>query len=419
MKIKIDPEFKSIIPPLSDEERNRLRENLISEGCRDPLVVWKEKGVLLDGHNRLEICDECEISYAVKEISLTDRTTAKVWILRNQMGRRNLSGTQRSMLAARLADLTEGRPLKTPENSGVSQETAGNLFNVSTDLVGFAKKVLDEGSDALIKACEKDEIAVSAAAEIATLPKADQADVLAKGKSGLKAAVKEIKKKKAKARKVKRAKQKAAAVAKNHPLKGKSFRLICGDILEASAEIKDESVDAIITDPPYPEEFIPCYGVLADVAARVLRPGGFVLAMAGQSHLPEIMVMLTANVALRYQWTLGYFTPGESTQVFGRKVKSNWKPIVWLVKGKNDWEHVEDTVRSDANDKRFHEWGQSVGGMAQLIERFTVEKSLVLDPFVGGGSTAVAALSLGRLFVGIDIDKACIQETAERIGEIV
>lgn len=422
---KIDPEFKSLIFPLSDDERRQLEDNLVAEGCRDPLVVWEEKGILLDGHNRKEICDAHGIEYATKAVSIPDRTSAKVWIIKNQTGRRNLSESQRSMLAARLADLVPGGDRGNqhtggkPPIGGLKQEDAGKLFNVGERSVSRAKAVLKTGSPELIQAVERDQIAVSVAADIATLPKKDQAEVIERGKGAVLATAKELKRKRATARKAKRTAQKAVAVKKNHPLKGKSFRLLLGDILEAGKEIKDESVDSIITDPPYPEKYLDTFAKLAKLAERVLVKGGHCLVMSGQSHLQRVMENLSSVPGLSYQWTLAYLTPGQSTQVFGRKVKSNWKPILWYVKGKNSWEHVEDTVRSDENDKRFHEWGQSVAGMAQLVERFTVEKSLVLDPFVGGGSMAIAALSLNRLFIGIDIDAACVKETADRIARIV
>jgi ParB-like chromosome segregation protein Spo0J len=416
-KIKVDPEFKSQIPPLSDGEKALLEESILANGCRDALVVWEEERILLDGHNRYDICTRLKIDdFDVKEISLPDRRAAMVWIIKNQVGRRNLSESQRSMCAAKLANLEHGGDRsKGSIDLLTSQAKAAEQFNVSVPSLKRAKTVLEKGAAELIKAVTKDEIAVSVAAEIAELPKADQVDVLEKGKSSMKAAVKEIKKKKAKARKVKRAKQKAAAVAENHPLKGKSFKLLAGDLIKAGEEIADESVDTIITDPPYKEEFLEVYPKLAQLAGRVLVKGGHCLVMVGQAHLPRVLADLGSSPDLTYHWTIAYLTPGQSTQVFGRKVKSNWKPIIWLIKGKNTWEHVEDSIKSDENDKRFHEWGQSVGGIAQLIERFTVPKSLILDPFVGGGSTAIAALKLDRLFVGIDIDKACIQETAGRI----
>ena len=58
MTIKIDPEFKSLLAPLSPEEYNQLQANIEADGCREPLVIWKGEDILVDGHNRLEICNE-------------------------------------------------------------------------------------------------------------------------------------------------------------------------------------------------------------------------------------------------------------------------------------------------------------------------------------------------------------------------
>jgi N6-adenosine-specific RNA methylase IME4 len=85
----VDPEFHALIPPLTRDEYARLEENILAEGCRDALVVWDN--VLLDGHNRYEICTRHGIEFDVYEIDLPDRDAAKVWMIDNQKGRRNLS----------------------------------------------------------------------------------------------------------------------------------------------------------------------------------------------------------------------------------------------------------------------------------------------------------------------------------------
>src|SRR5689334_20469111 len=64
-RIIIDDEIRALIPPLTTDERTQLMENLQAEGCRDPLVVWKGHGVLLDGHNRRDICTELGIPFQV------------------------------------------------------------------------------------------------------------------------------------------------------------------------------------------------------------------------------------------------------------------------------------------------------------------------------------------------------------------
>ena len=98
--IEIDPEFQSLIPPLSTEDREQLESNLLREGCRDCLVVWN--GKLIDGHHRYEICKHNDIRFGVMEMRFDGAADAKRWILLNQLGRRNLTPFQRTELALKL-----------------------------------------------------------------------------------------------------------------------------------------------------------------------------------------------------------------------------------------------------------------------------------------------------------------------------
>ena len=78
----------------------------------------------------------------------------------------------------------------------------------------------------------------------------------------------------------------------------------------------------------------------------------------------------------------------------------------------------DDVMTSPAKDKNFHEWGQSFGGMKDIIERLTSPKDLILDPFLGGGTTGVATVLCGRNFIGVDLDQACVDTAANRIREV-
>lgn len=98
--LRVDPEFQALIPPLSPEEIAHLEENLVAEGCRDPLVLWD--GILIDGHNRHAICTRRGIPFRTVAYAFKDRDAAKIWIIRNQFGRRNLSAYQRGVLALQL-----------------------------------------------------------------------------------------------------------------------------------------------------------------------------------------------------------------------------------------------------------------------------------------------------------------------------
>ena len=98
INLKIDPEFQSQIPPLTDDEFKQLEENILKEGkLLSPLIVWNN--TLVDGHNRYEIVQEHpEISFSTMPLRFENREEAIAWICRNQLGRRNLSPEQKRYL---------------------------------------------------------------------------------------------------------------------------------------------------------------------------------------------------------------------------------------------------------------------------------------------------------------------------------
>ncbi len=97
MSVQIDPEFRSLIAPLQENERAQLEANIVANGCRDPLVLWRN--LLVDGHNRYEICTRLKITFRTVEIVLPSRAHVLLWIEENQLGRRNLTDDQRSVIA--------------------------------------------------------------------------------------------------------------------------------------------------------------------------------------------------------------------------------------------------------------------------------------------------------------------------------
>jgi site-specific DNA-methyltransferase (adenine-specific) len=176
-------------------------------------------------------------------------------------------------------------------------------------------------------------------------------------------------------------------------------------------------VDCIITDPPYGHEAIPLYEDLGKIAKIVLKPGGSLVVMTGQSYLPEIMVGMGKH--LRYQWMSAYLTPGgQAAQLWDRKINTFWKPLLWYVKGEYHGKWIGDVAKSHVNDndKRFHHWGQSESGIADIVSRFSIEGETVLDPFLGGGTVAVVALALRRKFIGADRDPEAIETTWRRLS---
>lgn len=103
--LTVDPEFRDLIPPLNEEELKLLEASLVADGCESPLIVWN--GVIVDGHNRYAICRKHEIPFAIQEKDFSSRDDAMLWMLRNQLGRRNLNSYQRVELVLKFEPLVK------------------------------------------------------------------------------------------------------------------------------------------------------------------------------------------------------------------------------------------------------------------------------------------------------------------------
>lgn len=96
VRLKTNEEFKNLIPPLSKKEYLQLEENIISEGCREAIVVWNR--TIIDGHNRYEICTRHKIPFRTRHIKFDCHEDAVAWICKNQLGRRNITEETRKFL---------------------------------------------------------------------------------------------------------------------------------------------------------------------------------------------------------------------------------------------------------------------------------------------------------------------------------
>ena len=94
MPLTINPELQSLIPQLTTEEYRQLEINILEDGCRDALIVWKEHETILDGHHRYDICERHGLAYTTIELSLPNMETAQAWMIDSQLGRRNLTPDQ-------------------------------------------------------------------------------------------------------------------------------------------------------------------------------------------------------------------------------------------------------------------------------------------------------------------------------------
>lgn len=401
-----------VMPNLSADEYAELREDIKRRGVMVP-IEFDENGVILDGHHRLQICEELGIKDYPRVIraGMTDeekRTHAR----KLNMARRHLTQEQkRGLICEQLKETPEKSDRQIAKDLGVDNATVSRRRKALECSGEVLQCNTSTGSDGKTypRKVERKPVSVfnPTTREAKSLQNPEVVERIAETNAKPLTAAKQIQQEQ-------KAEKKAFELKRKIP--DDMCNLICADIRGGLESIKENSVDFIITDPPYPKEYLPLYSELSAFAKRVLKPGGSLIVMVGQSYLPEVIGRLSENMA--YHWCMAYLTPGgQSPQLFPKRVNTFWKPVLWFKKGDYVGDYIGDVLKSPVNDndKRFHEWGQSLGGMKDIIQKFTNPGDLILDPFLGGGTTGVAAVTMGRRFIGADIDIENIAKSNERI----
>jgi hypothetical protein len=207
MNITVNEELRKYIDPLTDGERALLEQSLLAEGCRDALVLWGD--ILIDGHNRYEICQKHGIKFnTVQNSSFETMEQVMLWMIDNQLSRRSLTDFQRGMLALRKKELlvTASQAQQTSKSDAAPEQTAvsptmtaktnrkevAQIAGVSSHTIGQIEKIQKTATPELIDAVRAGTISISAAAAVASLPSNAQQEAVAGGKKELQLAAKQI-----------------------------------------------------------------------------------------------------------------------------------------------------------------------------------------------------------------------------------
>lgn len=200
-------------------------------------------------------------------------------------------------------------------------------------------------------------------------------------------------------------------------LQGVLNQVLVGDSRELAKLLPNESIDLIFTDPPYPKAFLPLYGWLAKEAARVLKPGGFLLTYAGNIYKDQVIAQLGEH--LTYFWDYIALHAGMGTMVWPKNTVARHKSILAYVKGTGKPRcRTLGAFTGSGTDKRFHAWGQDEQTARYYIDCLSCPGDLVWEPFCGGGTTPFVCTQLGRHFIGFEIDAATARIARERLATI-
>lgn len=385
-----------IFPLLSDPELSELADDIRQNGLREPIWLWKDASgatFLLDGRNRVKAC---ELAGAEPTSRYYAGDQPIEFVVSHNLHRRHLTPGQKAAIAATLEPLfaSEARARKVESGKATGR---GH------------KKVMAEPPQPLsrqraAKSTGSSGRSVSQYKRVAAVAP-DLADKVKAGTMPLDRADRIIRDREAETRRVAEAKKEAKQSDKPAEVDIRE-----GDFRVVLADVRD--VDAVITDPPYGAEFLPLLADLAKWADAVLKPGGVMAVLMGQTHLPEVYRLLSGFRP--YRWTCCLLTPGPGYVSHPRKIQSNWKPVLIYGGGPRISDLIEN-AGDQTSAQEHHKWGQAYSGFHTLVERLTKQGETIADPFMGSGTTLLAAHALGRHAIGCDIEEQSVATARERL----
>ena len=451
-EVRIDAEFQNWIIPLTAEEYSGLEKSILEDGCRDPLVIWEyhtpieelyESGlgvcknetcdhaykqihyskwilddgryvcphcqdygvapdesnlIIVDGHHRFKICKDHHIPFKTVEKGFVDRDDAKIWMFHNQIARRNLVPFQRAELALKAEPLIAAKAKEKQKESGgaVPQKSAKPPIDTREELAKSAKVSHDTISK-VRKIVEKAPEEVKAK--------------LRTGETTINAEFNKIKNDEDLQERREELKKKVEMAA---ALPG-TIKPMVGDFLTDYIKIPADSIDCIITDPPYVKEWLHNYDAFAKAAAYVLKPGGFLVFYVGHIHMDKVLAQMTPY--LEYYWIAMLKHAGTNAAVHSRSVQCGMKPILIFNKSPRmkPKRYFNDVIIGTGKEKDAHEWQQGEEELRMIFEPFTDPGDTILDPFMGSGTVISMAKKMNRLAIGFDIDAENVELVKGRL----
>jgi DNA modification methylase len=413
--IFIDSEFKGLIPALREEEFQQLENNIVNEGCRDALVVWND--ILIDGHNRYDICTRNNIEFKTVDIDFEDREAVKKWIILNQFGRRNISAYDRSLLALKLKDMFSEKAkinlsLSGGDRKSNNRKTGCQIPDKAIDTKKELAKIAGVSHDTIAKVQKIEEKATE-----------EQKEKIKKGQETINSIYKEIKKEEIN----KEILHKRQEEVKILPV---IYNLINGNSLAELNKLKDKSIDCVITDPPYGINYVSNHRKIESGVAKLIKSDNPGEAFGLWEDICKILVNKMKHNSHLYvftSWKVFHIFREITEKYFTIKncliwEKNNWsmgdlngnyaeqyEMIIFATNGNRDLIGKREPnilhFNRVPNNKLTHSCEKPVELLEVLINKSTIEGELVADPFAGSGSTLKAAKNLNRQWWGCEIDE--------------
>ncbi len=418
--IKIDQEYAKILPDIDNLDYQSLKNSIRSDGQHVPIIV-NQYHIILDGHHRYRICQELGILPKLITKHFEEPLEEKQFVIEVNLKRRHLNSFQIAELGYKLkpilAEIARKRQVDLAGTRKDEEVSEASTEESTLTLVPNEPKVTsDKEKTGRVKDIIADKIGLSPS----TYFRAEQ--IIQKGPDDLKEKLRKGNITINKAHKQILNNEKKHKLINSEPIipLPEGIKLYNEDFRSCSIQIPDNSIDLILTDPPYDKRSLSLYNDLALVAQRVLKPGGSLITYCGTYALEEILQYMKI-AGLQYHWIFAIKLKGPFAKFWEANVTVKWKPMVWFVKGNkpNVVDFVGDLIESNTPQKVSHEWEQSMVEAEHIISRLTVKGQTVFDPMLGSGSFGEVALKIKRKFVGMEIDPETFEIANIRLGKVI
>lgn len=421
----IDKEFQSLIPPLTAEEYAGLEESILSEGCRDALVVWGD--TLIDGHNRYEICTKHNIPFKTVTKNFASREDVKLWMIGNQLARRNINNYARTTLECLSDEIQANRK----KNQGMRTDlfVKSQKSQVEHETVNTAKEVAhranvgEQTASRVMTINKRIDAAIANNDTVAGQNPEELKRQLMNGEISINQAYTEVKrqeKAEQRAEKMAALKEKAAVFDGN---------IVNGDCIAEMEKLADCSVDCVVTDPPYGIEYVSNRRTVESEVIKPVANDGLTDALALWENACKVLSRKMKENSHIYIFTSWKVYP-QFAEITGKyfRIKNcliwrknnhgtgdlegnyseQYEMIIFATKGNRKLNGGRDSniLEFDkvASASLVHSCEKPVDLLKFLIEKSTDEGEIVIDPFAGSGSTLVAAKNRNRQYWGCELD---------------
>ena len=417
--LKVHPAAE-IFPMLNAEELDALALDIKANGLQQPIVMWE--GLLLDGRNRLAACAICGVEPSFKQYEGNSPVT---FVISANIKRRQLDASQRACVAVELEPmfaveaekrlhLAKGRGVKgvanLPQVNAKSRAHAADVVSVSPRMVQYAKEIKVKNPEAFERI-----------------------------KAGT-VKVSEVQQDMKKEKRVEALKTRQIELAQSTPVKTKGIDIRKSDCLQLISSLSDESVHLLLTDPPYAvtendwdvwaseDEYWQFMRSWLALLRPKMRPDftAFVFCDADKTtQLHRVLVDTSWPVLRQAIWhrpNLAKKRTGSMT--FLSSYEPFWHCGTRHLNLPEEWGEERFDVQkyvvpqsTHKDDQSFHPTQKPLGLMRRLVQLGSYESELVVDPFCGAGTTALAAYATDRFCITGDTNADYVAIAKGRIAE--